>query len=347
MPGRARSGRLGAGQPPRVDAAPRLCFLKAVAGRSTGAGPSPMTSSCLIGWTFDAYRRGTRLSRAARSSIRPAALPTFRASPRRRRWWQVQPGGYRLVRPPFDRGRGYYGLLFAALDDQEPADGTDPDQPAVPGMPVALQQPAGLATDLLTNAALAFDLEHRRSRRRLWPPPRRKPMRRLRRKLSRAADPRRPIPGRRHRPVSRPRGCRRPMAATGSVPIGLRTASTPAEALLLGARTRPRCRPDRRREFLQGLRPGLSGRTRSSPMPSAGKSISIRTGPPVTLRSNYTLFGAMLRHPHEHFLESFNGVSLAAALRPVLASEPACAEAAAGPAQYRRRLHQGRGLEHK
>ena len=134
--------------------APKLCFLKALPQERQAAVADD--AKLLIGWTFDAYAAAYRWNGSItidRDSTY-AEVPGF-AEPTSLRKLQ---GHYRLIRAPFDRGRGYYGMLFAALDEQ--------DRPVALILanrlfraPVALQHPLGLATDLLTNTALALDFE--------------------------------------------------------------------------------------------------------------------------------------------------------------------------------------------
>jgi len=154
LPGQSKT-RAAEVAPPvtATNAGPRLCFLQAVPDDQRAAIADDI--KLLIGWTFDAYaaeRRyqgGEIVDRTSGFTEVPGfAAPTP---------MQDLGGRYRLVQPPFDRGRGYYGLLFAALDARS--------RPVALILtnrlfraPVMLQQPVGLATDLLTNAALAFDL---------------------------------------------------------------------------------------------------------------------------------------------------------------------------------------------
>lgn len=64
-------------------------------------------------------------------------------------------GRYRVMRPPFDLGHGYYGVEFGTLEP----DGRISSVMLINRLfrlPVVLHQPAGVATDIATNGALYF-----------------------------------------------------------------------------------------------------------------------------------------------------------------------------------------------
>jgi hypothetical protein len=62
-------------------------------------------------------------------------------------------GRYRVLRPAFDRGGGYYGIEFAALDEAG-ATGAVLLANRLFRMPIAFEDPLGLATDVVTNGAM-------------------------------------------------------------------------------------------------------------------------------------------------------------------------------------------------
>ena len=135
-----------------ASAEPKLCFLKALPQDRQAALADDV--KLLIGWTFDAYAAGYHFDGTITidHDSAYAEVPGF-ADPTQ---MQHLAGRYRIIRAPFDRDRGYYGILFAALDQQ--------DRPVALILanrlfraPVALQHPLGLTTDLLTNTALIFD----------------------------------------------------------------------------------------------------------------------------------------------------------------------------------------------
>jgi hypothetical protein len=105
----------------------------------------------LIGWTFDAaaakraFEGGEIIDNASGFERVPGfAAPTPMAALK---------GRYRVLRPPFDRGGGYYGIELAALDES----GTTVAvllTNRLFRMPIALEDPLGLATDLVTNGAM-------------------------------------------------------------------------------------------------------------------------------------------------------------------------------------------------
>ena len=105
----------------------------------------------LIGWTFDAaaakhsFEGGESIDSASGFERVPGfAAPAPMAALK---------GRYRLLRPPFDHGSGYYGLAFAVLDD---GGGTVAVllTNRLFRMPIALQDPLGFATDVVTNGAM-------------------------------------------------------------------------------------------------------------------------------------------------------------------------------------------------
>jgi hypothetical protein len=64
-------------------------------------------------------------------------------------------GRYRVLRPPFDLGHGYYGIEFGALDHNNRISSILLVNRLF-RLPVVLQQPAGVATDIATNGAMLF-----------------------------------------------------------------------------------------------------------------------------------------------------------------------------------------------
>jgi hypothetical protein len=137
---------------PRAEAAPTRCFLGSLSAPRRDALADDV--KLLIGWTFDAFAAGATLDagRIVDRSSGFSSVPGFAAPTP----LGDLAGRYRLVRPAFDRGRGYYGLLFEALgEDGKPVALILANR--LFRAPVALEQPDGLATDILTNAALAFD----------------------------------------------------------------------------------------------------------------------------------------------------------------------------------------------
>jgi hypothetical protein len=105
----------------------------------------------LIGWTFDAaaakrsFQSGDSIDNASGFERVPGfAAPTPMGGLK---------GRYRVRRPAFDRGGGYYGIELAALDEA----GTTVAvllTNRLFRMPIALQDPLGLATDVVTNGAM-------------------------------------------------------------------------------------------------------------------------------------------------------------------------------------------------
>jgi hypothetical protein len=109
----------------------------------------------LIGWTFDAAAAGRPLE-AGESIDKNSGfteVPGF-ADPTP---MDGLKGRYRVHRAPFDRGGGYYGIAFAALDDGG-ATVAVLLMNRLFRMPIALQDPVGLATDVLTNGAMLTGL---------------------------------------------------------------------------------------------------------------------------------------------------------------------------------------------
>jgi hypothetical protein len=307
---------LGGSNPTRAaaaaDPAPRLCFLQALPQDRRAAIADDV--KLLVGWTFDAFAAGYRYQDGAIIDRTSGFIdvPGFAAPTP----MQALGERYRLVRPPFDRGRGYYGLLFAALDAE--------NRPVALilanrlfRMPVLLQQPAGAATDLLTNAALALGFETDGVT-----------------DAVAAAETSYEEAAKRGVPLilagqSQAGATAQLQAATlqkshadGSVPTGFLTMNA-AEALLsvrdlgLDADTVEGV------NFSKDYDPGVGPHALFAN--AVGRQIYIHPdGTGGTTPGNYTIFDAML-HPKEHFLESFNAVPLAAALEPVLAAMPHCA----------------------
>ena len=294
-----------------ADPAPKLCFLQALPAAQRAVMADDV--KLLVGWTFDAFAAGRALQggELVDRTGGLAEVPGFAAPTP----MDGLAGRYRLVRPPFDRGRGYYGLLFEVLDAQ--------DRPVALvltnrlfRMPVALQQPAGLATDILTNAALAFDVETDGVTDALA-----------------AAEAGYGEAARRGVPLiiggqSQAGATAQLQAASlqkrhgqNPVPAGFLTLNA-AEALWsvrgLGLDA----------DLVEGVNfskdydPGVGPHALFAN--AVGKQIYIHPdGTGGTAPENYTILAALL-HPREHFLESFNTVSLAAALEPVLAAAPSC-----------------------
>jgi hypothetical protein len=132
---------------------PRLAFWERV--------PEPLRAyladdiKLLIGWTFDAAASGARLEpgqvvdrQSTFAAVPGFAPPTSLAALR---------GRYRIARV-FDTGRGYYGIEFAALD----AGGEARALLLLNRLfraPVALREPVGLVTDLVTDGAMLTGCE--------------------------------------------------------------------------------------------------------------------------------------------------------------------------------------------
>jgi hypothetical protein len=300
---------------PSADPAPKLCFLKALPPERRAAIADDV--KLLIGWTFDAFAAGHSYEggEIIDHTSGFAEVPGF-AEPTP---ITALSGRYRLVRPPFDRGRGYYGLLFAALDAQ--------DHPVALiltnrlfRLPVLLHQPAGVATDLLTNAALAFDFESDGVT-----------------DAVSAAESAYAEAAKNNLPLVL--GGQSQAGATAqfqtaklqkahpveAVPVGFLTMNA-GEAILsvrsLGLDA----------DLVEGINfskdydPGVGPHALFAN--AVGRQIYIHPdGTGGTKPGDYTIFDAAL-HPHEHFLESFNEVSLASALAPVLAATPECPAAA-------------------
>jgi len=105
----------------------------------------------LIGWTFDAaaakraLEAGETIDKTSGFSRVPGfAAPTPMVGLK---------GRYRVLRPAFDRGGGYYGIEFAALDEAG-ATGAVLLANRLFRMPIAFEDPLGLATDVVTNGAM-------------------------------------------------------------------------------------------------------------------------------------------------------------------------------------------------
>ncbi|HVM81481.1 MAG TPA: hypothetical protein VMU06_20840 [Stellaceae bacterium] len=132
-------------------ASPRLCFFRTL--------PAPIRAyllddiKFLVGWTFDAAALNPTLRAGdvvdARSGF--ARLPSFSlagATP-----MVALRGKYRVMQLAFDRGRGYYGIEFGVLDERGEVAAVLLANRLF-RMPIALRDPGGLATDVLTNAAM-------------------------------------------------------------------------------------------------------------------------------------------------------------------------------------------------
>jgi hypothetical protein len=126
-----------------------LCFLRRV---PDGLRPHLADDvKLLLGWTFDAAAAGARLrggeivdAGSGFATVPGFAGPTAMGSLR---------GRYRVLSLPFDDGRGYYGIAFAALGQG------DSVQAIVLAsrlfrLLIVLQQPVGLLTDILSNLAM-------------------------------------------------------------------------------------------------------------------------------------------------------------------------------------------------
>jgi hypothetical protein len=294
-----------------ADPVPKLCFLQALPAEQRAVMADDV--KLLVGWTFDAFAAGSLLQGGAivdrtsgLSDVPGFADPTPMGH---------LAGRYRVVRPAFDRGRGYYGLLFEALDAQ--------DRPIALiltnrlfRMPVALQQPAGLATDILTNAALAFDFETDGVTDALAAA-----------ETSHVAAAERGVPliiggqSQAGATAQYQTAWLEKQHGKSAVPVGFLTLNA-AESLWsvrgLGLDA----------DLVEGVNfskdydPGVGPHALFAN--AIGKQIYIHPdGTGGTAPGNYTILAALL-HPHEHFLESFNAVSLDAALDPVLAAAPAC-----------------------
>jgi hypothetical protein len=143
-------GPIGAGA---VANPPRLAFWQRV--------PEPIQThladdiKLLIGWTFDAAAGSTRPAPGRivdrRSSF--AAVPGF-APPTS---LEALDGRYRVERV-FDEGRGYYGIELAALDARDRV-GAVLLLNRLFRAPLALRDPGGLLTDVLTNGAMLMGCE--------------------------------------------------------------------------------------------------------------------------------------------------------------------------------------------
>jgi hypothetical protein len=290
---------------------PRLCFLLALPQDQQSAIADD--AKLLIGWTFDAYAAGYRdesgsiIDRDKGFTEVPGfAAPTS---------MKALTGRYRLMRPPFDRGRGYYGLLFSALDAE--------DRPVALiltnrlfRMPVLLQHPDGFATDIVTNAALAFDFETNGVL-----------------DASAAADASYEAAAQLGVPLvlagqSQAGATAQFQAARlqkshadWPVPAGFLTLNA-AEALLSvrGLDIDPGTVDGV--NFSKDYDPAFGPH---APLANAiGRQIYIHPdGTGGSTPGDYTFLDAML-HPTEHLLETFDDVSLTDALHPVLAKMPAC-----------------------
>jgi hypothetical protein len=119
---------------------------------------SPDDVKYLIGWVFDvaASHRPPAAgdivdSRSGLASVPGFAAPTSLAK---------LAGRYRVIRPPFDGGRGYFGMELGALDRKGQV-----TQILLINrlfrLPVVLHEPIGVLTDLTTNAAMFFGWKNR------------------------------------------------------------------------------------------------------------------------------------------------------------------------------------------
>ena len=105
----------------------------------------------LIGWVFDAAAAHKKLA-AGDIVTRNSGLsqvPGFGAITSLA-WLQ---GRYRVMRPPFDLGKGYYGVELGSLEP----DGRISNIfliNRVFRMPLLFREPAGVAADIATNAAI-------------------------------------------------------------------------------------------------------------------------------------------------------------------------------------------------
>ncbi len=295
---------------PALAASPPVCFLLALERPLRNEIADDM--KLLIGWTFDAAISRARLAEGhtvdTRSTFR--TVPVF-AGPTS---MTALRGRYQVVQP-FDAGNGYYGIAFRALDGSG----------AVAAvllvnrlfrMPVALQDPAGLATDLLTNGAMLAGIATRAI------------IDAEAAALSARAE------AERHRvPLitagqSQAGGIAQVQVAyllgrdaRGEVPVGFITFNA-AHAL----------RTVRRLGLAGDDVPGVNFSKDRDPGVGPKALFANRIGLQVYIHpdgsaglspGDGTLLDALL-HPREHLLRSFNDVSLSAALRPLLAMQAAC-----------------------
>lgn len=139
---------------PVAHGAPALCAL--------GQLPEPTRTilvddlKLLIGWAFDAAVQDDPPAVGAvidRHSGYPGIGSPVAATPMGR-----LAGRYRVLRPPFDEGRGYYGLLLGALDREDRIVALLLVNRLF-RLPVAHRDPLGLLTDLTTNGAMMTGLD--------------------------------------------------------------------------------------------------------------------------------------------------------------------------------------------
>ena len=132
-----------------AEEAPPLCFLYRL--------PTSLRSyvaddvKLLVGWVFDAAVSGVALRSGVLISAGSgfAEVPGFAAPTSLR----ALLGIYEVLAPPFDEGHGYYGVALGALDDKRPVKAVILVNRLF-RMPVALQDPFGLATDIGTGGAM-------------------------------------------------------------------------------------------------------------------------------------------------------------------------------------------------
>lgn len=263
----------------------------------------------LIGWTFDGAARHARFAasqivdaQSTFASVRGFASPTP---------MQALKARYRIERV-FDEGRGYYGIEFAALDE-------DGKVAAVLllnrlfRLPIALHEPLGLLTDLVTNGAMMTGFETpaladaKAAAATAWDD-------------AAALNVPLVIGGQ-----SQAGGTAQLQAAflqrqDPGRPVGFITLNA-AHALASVHRLGLAGEDVAGINFSKDLDPGFGPKALFANR--IGFQVYIdRDGSGGARPGDTTIFDALL-HPHQHFLESFNDVSLAAALDSALAESAA------------------------
>ncbi len=287
-----------------------LCFVQRL--------PAPLRASIaddaklLIGWAFDAAAakiplKGDEIvdARSSFTAVPGFAGPTSLASLK---------GRYKVLHPPFDRGRGYYGIALGALDEADRVTAILLVNRLF-RLPIILHEPGGLATDLVTNGAMvvgltteaigdaeeAADAAHREAASRGVP-------------LITAGQ-------------SQAGGIAQLQIAFlqkqygmgGPTATGFMTMNA-AYALLIVNRLGFAGRDVAGVNFSKDLDPGVGPHAIFANR--VGSQIYIHPdGSGDLTPGDNSIFSAML-HPHEHFLESFNNVSLSSALDKVMGSAP-------------------------
>lgn len=107
----------------------------------------------MIGWVFDVAAAHRVLTAGEiidhRSGV--ANVPGFAAATN----LTALTGRYRVIRSPFDLGNGYFGVELGALGPNDQVSSIFLINRLF-RLPVLLQQPAGVATDIATNGAMLF-----------------------------------------------------------------------------------------------------------------------------------------------------------------------------------------------